>query len=139
MQSQFFQRRCHALSKILFLGFLWFIFLCHLILIASNKAAAEKEVKAKEACVLLLRASWRAGRGRATRLHSSPDRPYHKWLEGAWVQVAISLWVQRQTGRSGESSFVLLQVVLKSHRTWGSALACCQCGTFHTEKGTLNL
>lgn len=105
----------------------------------QQSSRAEKNVKAKEVCDLLLRASWRAGRGRATCLHSSPDRPSHKWLEGAWVQVAISLWVQRQTGRSGGSSFVLLQVVLKSHRTWGSALACCQCGTFHTEKGTLNL
>lgn len=39
----------------------------------QQSSRAEKEVKAKEACVLLLRASWRAGRGRATRLHSSPQ------------------------------------------------------------------
>jgi len=94
----------------------------------QQSSKAEREIKA-EVCVLLLRGSWRVGRRHSSCLHISPGSLSHRRLEGASCRCLGAggyFTVGPGTDRSGESSFVLLQVVLKSHRTWGLALAPCQ-------------
>lgn len=105
----------------------------------QQSSKAEKEVKA-EVCILLPKGSWREGRHHSTSCHISPGSPSHRPLEGASCRCLGAggyFTVGPETDSSGESSFVLLQVVLKSHRTWGFALAWCQVWYFsHTEGDT---
>lgn len=143
MQSQVLQLRCHALRRILFLCVLWFISLYHLT--ASNKVAEQKKkLKLKKPGNSLHFAAQGFLKGREGPFYRASQfslQPFPQVSRRHLVQMLGCRWLFHCgcRDRSGKSSFVLLQVVLKSRRTWGFALAWCQCGIFHTQKGTLNL